>query len=104
MELLLKGTDRGDGEGQQFWRMRHRDRRRVHDHKDEEEVILIYVEGRVDDCHPPPSPYGVRWEIKWNCYSRARIEEMARASSFGGCGIEIGGVYMTIKIRSESVV
>ncbi|HHT9134370.1 MAG TPA: class I SAM-dependent methyltransferase [Candidatus Avalokitesvara rifleensis] len=45
--------------------------------------------------------YGVRWEIKWNCYSRARIEEMARASSFGGCDIEIDGVYMTIKMRKK---
>ncbi|MFQ5956713.1 MAG: hypothetical protein ACE5KK_02945, partial [Candidatus Brocadiales bacterium] len=45
--------------------------------------------------------YGVRQEIKWSCYSRAQIEEMARASKFSSCDIHTDGVYMTIKLKKK---
>lgn len=45
--------------------------------------------------------YGVSQEIKWSCYSRAQIEDMVRVSYFGGCDIQIHGVYMIIRLKKE---
>lgn len=45
--------------------------------------------------------FGIRKEIRYDCYSRAEIEEMVRASNFSSCNIQTDGVYMTIKMRKE---
>lgn len=42
---------------------------------------------------------GVWKEVKVDCYSRAEIEEMVRASSFSSCDIQIDGVFMTIRLK-----
>lgn len=43
--------------------------------------------------------FGMWREIRMSCYSMAQIEEMAGASSFGGCDIHTDGVFMTIKLK-----
>ncbi len=45
--------------------------------------------------------YGIRKEIRYDCCSRAEIEEMVRASRFRSCDIQTDGVYMTIKLKKE---
>ncbi len=47
--------------------------------------------------------YGIRYEIRWCCYSRPEIEDMAGASKFGGCSIHTDGVFMTIKLKKEQL-
>lgn len=45
--------------------------------------------------------FGIRWEIRVDCYSRAEIEAMAGASRFSGCSIQTDGVFMTIRLKKE---